>query len=83
MASGADRGKSASGHKHIKGSVLVWGMRSVPGADRGLRAGSPRGVVEATGYKRNGYGTVVHCCVVAISELDFEKRTFQAILKKS
>ena len=28
-------------------------MRSVPGADRGSRAGSPRGVVIATGSKLN------------------------------
>gem|GEM_PF-2153137 len=27
-------------------------MRSVPGADRGPRAGSPRGVVDATGLQR-------------------------------
>ena len=27
-------------------------MRSVPGADRGPRAGSPRGVVDATGSNR-------------------------------
>src|SRR6184192_2863456 len=39
--------------KAFLGSVLVWGMRSVPGADRGPRAGSPRGVVVATGYRRN------------------------------
>jgi hypothetical protein len=42
-------------------------MQSVPGADRGPRAGSPRGVVDATGSRFTGRSSLVSQHPVAIA----------------
>jgi len=40
---------------------------SVPGADRGPRAGSPRGVVDATGYQPRDGRDRLNCNPVSIA----------------
>ena len=51
-------------------------MKSVPGADRGPRAGSPRGVVVATGSVRSVPGAVATGCNVhMIEDRDQETRS--------